>query len=80
MFRCWSCGIDHSDVPFSSTAQYEEQEAIILDKGASQERHRLYKMINAYRLQLINSVDNAEEHQQGMFDGLKVALKLIGNE
>jgi hypothetical protein len=80
MFKCWSCGTDYPDVPFASTAQYEEQEVVIMDNGALRERLRLSKMINAYRLQLINSVDVAEEHQQGIFDGLNIALKLIGNE
>jgi hypothetical protein len=80
MFKCWSCGTDYPDVPFASNAQYEEKELVILDDGALREKHRLLKMINAYRLQLIDSVDNAEEHQQGIFDGLKIALDMIGNK
>lgn len=75
MFRCWSCGNDYPDVPYASKAEAEmwEKQAAGYGLVAAQIR------VDMYRKELIESYSQgADEYQQGILDGLKIAISILG--
>lgn len=78
MFKCWSCGTDYPDVPYatrSEAAMWEKESAgyAIIAKQ---------KMLDNYRSELIKSYTqegSTDEYQQGLLDGLRIAINMIGN-
>lgn len=77
MFKCWSCGSDYPDVPYATKAEANQWE----ERAAYGEREKIVHAIDNYRRNLIESYNDfalTEEHQQGLLDGLKLALVIIG--
>lgn len=75
MFRCWGCGNDYPDVPYASLAEAKmwEDQAVGYALVAKQKR------LDNYRKELIESYSQgADEYQQGILDGLKIAISILG--
>lgn len=76
MFRCWGCGNDFPDIPYASKAEATmwEEQMVGYALIAAQRR------VDNYRRELIESYKydgTTDEHQQGILDGLLIALDLI---
>lgn len=74
MFRCWNCGNDYPDVPYASKAESGMWE----DRAVKDEHKKIHQTIDNYRKELIESSMDVDEYQQGLMDGLWIALALIG--
>lgn len=78
MFKCWSCGNDYPDVPYPSKAEAAMWE----DRAAQDEHKKIHDAVDKYRNQLIESyrpLGMTTEYQQGLLDGLRLALMTIVN-
>lgn len=78
MFRCWSCGNDYADVPYSTRAEAKMWE----DQLQERQNYAYRDALDKYRTSLIESYKGQgflEENQQGILDGLRLAIMVVAN-
>lgn len=74
MFRCWNCGTDYPEMLDTTVAEVRQWEKF----AAQEEKRKIRAAIDRHRKNLIESSVDIDEYQQGLIDGLRIALRVIG--